>query len=45
MRSRSFLLEAVASLEDGLLSHGATERLVTALLAAQLPISRRVVLR
>jgi hypothetical protein len=37
MRSRSFLLEAVASLEDGLVSHGATERLAIALLAASLP--------
>jgi hypothetical protein len=34
MRSRSFLLQTVASLEDGLVSHRATDRLVIALLAA-----------
>jgi hypothetical protein len=45
MRSRSFLLEAVASLEDGLVSHGAIERLAIALLAASLPIWGLVVLR
>jgi hypothetical protein len=44
MRSRSFLLEAVASLEDGRVRHGATERLAIALLAAELPIARPDVL-
>jgi hypothetical protein len=34
MRSSSFLFKAVASLEDGLVSHGATERLMIALLDA-----------